>query len=125
MDADDDTPDYEAAYSEPGFRDKLARYASAAGREVVEKGLTLFYTLQQDNLPKWVRTTIIGALGYFILPTDAILDLTPVVGYADDLGVLAAALATAAAYVSTETRQRARQQAERWFPRPPDDAQAG
>ena len=47
----------------------------------------------------WAKATIVGALGYFITPLDAIVDLTPVVGYADDLGVLALAIAAVATYV--------------------------
>ena len=80
---------YEEAYSESGFREKLTRYARVAGREVVEKALWLYYAMQEEKAPAWAKATIVGALGYFITPLDAIVDLTPVVGYADDLGVLA------------------------------------
>ena len=37
---------------------------------------------------------IVGALAYFICPVDAIPDLTPIVGYADDAVVIAAAVAS-------------------------------
>ena len=35
---------------------------------------------------------IVGALGYFILPLDVVVDLLPVVGLSDDLVVMTAAL---------------------------------
>lgn len=104
MDEPDDR--FEAAYSEESFWDKVRRYALTAGREVIEKALLLYYTLREPDVPAWAKTTITVALGYFIFPADAIPDFTPVVGYADDLGVLVAALATVAAHVTPEARRR-------------------
>jgi len=41
----------------------------------------------------WYRKSIVaGALIYFIAPIDTIPDLTPLFGYLDDLGVIAAVL---------------------------------
>ena len=98
---------YQQAYSEETFREKIKRFSLAAGREVVEKALTLYYTLREPDVPSWAKTTIVVALGYFIFPADAIPDLTPAVGYADDLGVLVAALATVAVHVTPEAKWRA------------------
>ena len=41
-----DMEDYTKAYSEAGFWQKLKRFAAAAGREVVEKALLLYYAGQ-------------------------------------------------------------------------------
>ena len=106
---------YEEAYSESGFREKLTRYARVAGREVVEKALWLYYAMQEEKAPAWAKATIVGALGYFITPLDAIVDLTPVVGYADDLGVLALALAAVATYVNDDVREKTRVRMREWF----------
>src|SRR5690606_39804321 len=86
----------------------LARYARAAGEEVVEKVLWLFYAAQSPATPRWAKTAIYGALGYFIFPLDAIPDLAPMVGYTDDLGVLAAALTTVAFYINDDIKARTR-----------------
>ncbi len=86
-----------------------------AGREVVEHALILYYTLSEPDVPAWAKTTITVALGYFIFPADAIPDLIPVVGYADDLGVLVAALATVAVHVTPEARRKASETLERFF----------
>lgn len=107
--------EYAKQYSEDGFWQKLREYARVAGREVVEKALLLFFTAQSPKVPLWAKTTIYGALGYFISPFDAIPDLTPLVGYADDLGVLAAALAVVLVHVTPEIEEKARSQAVRWF----------
>jgi uncharacterized membrane protein YkvA (DUF1232 family) len=110
-----DGSDFGAAYSEQGFKDKLKRYATAAGREVVEKALQMHYAARRDATPLWARSAIYGALGYFITPLDAIMDLTPTVGYADDLGVLVLALATVSQYIDEGVRQRAAERLRYWF----------
>ena len=107
--------EFEDAFSEGGFWDKLKHYAKSAGKEVVEKALLLYYAGNQENTPAWAKATIIGSLGYFIAPLDAIVDLTPVVGYADDLGVLALALATVATYINDEVRDKAALKMQDWF----------
>lgn len=111
----DDNNEYEAAYSEEGLRTKLKRYATTAGREVVEKALLLYYALQNERAPAWAKATITGALGYFIVPLDGIADFTPAVGYADDLGVLVLAIAAVAAYINDDVRARAAGKMRDWF----------
>ena len=110
-----DPGDFEKQYSEKGFWRKLTRFARSAGREVVERALLLYYVLQEEHTPAWAKTAIIGALGYFITLIDAIPDITPAVGYADDLGVLAMALATVSTYVNDNVRARARATLTEWF----------
>ena len=116
-----DHNEFEQAYSEEGFWNKLRRYASTAGREVVEKALLLFYAAQQEQAPAWAKATIAAALGYFIMPLDAVADITPAVGYADDLGVLVLALAAVASYINDEVREQAARRMHAWFG---DDATA-
>lgn len=102
-------------YSEPRFRDKLARVARAAGREVVEKALWLFFAARRPETPRWAKATVYGALAYFIVPLDAIPDLVPVAGYTDDLSVLVLAAGTIAAYIDDGVRERTRRVLARWF----------
>lgn len=106
---------YTNAYSEKSFWEKLAHFAKKAGYEVVEKALLLFYALQEERTPTWAKATIMGALGYFIAPLDAVIDLTPGIGYTDDLGVLALALAVVAAYVNDNVRTKTADTLGRWF----------
>ena len=110
-----DIQNFEEAYSEEGFRDKLQRYARTAGREVVEKALLLYYASREEDAPAWAKASIAGALGYFIVPLDAIADFTPAVGYADDLGVLVLAVAAIAAYINDDVRQKTARKMQRWF----------
>ncbi|MFA5805595.1 MAG: YkvA family protein [Melioribacteraceae bacterium] len=51
------------------------------------------YRYMLDKYVPWYRKSIvIAALIYFISPIDAIPDIAPLVGYLDDLGVIAAVI---------------------------------
>jgi uncharacterized membrane protein YkvA (DUF1232 family) len=102
-------------YSDDGFWKKLGRHALAAGREVVEKALTLYYCLMDGDTPAWAKGVIIGALGYLIWPLDVVPDFVPVVGYGDDLGVLAGALVTVALHVKDVHVRKATATLRCWF----------
>ena len=116
-----DHNEFEDAYSDQGFRDKLKKYARIAGREVVEKALLLYYAMQEEKAPAWAKATIAGALGYFIVPLDAIADLTPAVGYADDLGVLVLAVAAVATYINDNVRDKTATRMRDWFGDPDNE----
>ena len=102
-------------YSNKGFWRKLIKYALRMGYELCLLALTLYFALVDPNTPAWARGVIVAALGYLIMPIDAVPDMVPVVGYADDAGVLGAALATVAVHVADEHRRKAREVAEGWF----------
>lgn len=100
-------------YSEPGFWEKVRNGTRRVGRKPVEMGLTLFYTLQSSGTPVWCKAVISGSLGYFISLVDAVPDLTPILGYTDDVAVMAAALAMLGAHVTPEIKMRAKHKTDR------------
>lgn len=108
-------PNYEEAYSRKSFREKVAAFAPAAGKEVVRGALVLSRCLRDSDTPKWAKARIIGALGYFIFPLDAIPDAVPLAGFSDDLGVLALALATVALHIKPEHKRKAEKKLAEWF----------
>ena len=105
---------YSEHYSEDSFWKKVARFAGTAWKAVIEQALVLYYCLNDSDTPKWARGVILGALGYFILPIDAVPDFLPG-GRLDDLGVLAAALFTVAVHIKPEHREKAAAAVRRWF----------
>jgi uncharacterized membrane protein YkvA (DUF1232 family) len=105
----------EAGYSEQDFWQKLRQFAVLAGRNVVEKVLTLYYAAQRPETPLWAKMVIYSSLAYFILPTDALPDFMPFVGYSDDLGTLASAMVTVAMSITPEVKTVARQKVQEWF----------
>ena len=112
---------YSEHYTEEGFWKKVKRFASKLGRKGLRAGFTLFYCLQDPETPTWAKGVIVGALGYFILPLDAIPDFIPGAGLTDDLGALMAALGTVSAYIKDEHKQRSKEQVERILG--PDDGE--
>ncbi len=103
----EDYSKYQTQYSRESFFAKVKDCAKSAGREVLVKAFQLYYTLDNPALPAWARTAIIGAAGYFILPIDAVPDIIPAAGFADDLAVLAGAIATTAMYTRKEDLEKA------------------
>ena len=79
-------------YSEAGFWQKLNTFARKAGHDLVEKSLQLYYAAESPETPTWARGVVFGALAYFVAPIDAIPDVTPGIGFTDDLGVLIGAV---------------------------------
>jgi uncharacterized membrane protein YkvA (DUF1232 family) len=57
----------------------------------------------------------LGALAYFISPIDFIPDLTPFLGFTDDLGILGMGLVAIAAYINDDVRKNARERLSKWF----------
>ena len=106
---------YEKHYNEESFWEKVKKFAVKAGGKVIYLALKLYFALQSEKIPTWAKGIIIGALGYFILPIDLIPDVMPVVGFTDDFGVLAAAIAAVAAYIDDDVRAKAKGKMRDWF----------
>lgn len=106
---------YRADFSENRFWKKIKRYAQQAGLKTVYTALLLFYAYRRKDTPLWAKNIVLGTLGYFIAPIDFIPDLSPIIGYTDDVGIMMFGLASIAAYVNTEVREQAREQLGRWF----------
>lgn len=111
----DDNSKFKKDYSDDNFWNKVVKFAKKAGKDVIEKALLLYYAAQSPETPVWAKTTIYGALGYFISPIDLIPDLMPVVGYTDDLAVLVAAIAAVSAYINEDVRKQAADKLTSWF----------
>ena len=109
------TTRHDKSYSDRAFWTKVKKYATVAGKEVIEKALWLYFVLRKPDVPLWAKSTILGALGYFIFPVDAIPDIVPVVGYADDLGVIALALASVSVHIDKDVKAQARAKLKAWF----------
>ena len=102
-------------FTEEKFWDKLKKFAKKAGSSVVYTALLLFYTLKKPEVPKKAKATIIGALGYFILPVDLIPDFAIGLGFTDDLGALGLALIQVAMYIDEDIKKEAKEKVRQWF----------
>ena len=108
---------YQRAWSEKRFWAKLPRSARKLGRLGLRQALRLYYVLKRPDLPGKTRAMIYGALGYFILPTDLLPDLLPILGFTDDLGLLAAVFMAASQYMDEEVNAKAEAKVIEWLGR--------
>ena len=102
-------------YSDASFWDKLKRYSKVAGMKVVYPALLLQYLMKSNDVPLKAKLILSAALGYFILPVDFIPDFAPLIGFADDLGVLLLVLRQMAVHVNPEIKNQARKHLLKWF----------
>lgn len=94
---------------------KITSYAQKAGIKVVYSVLLMWYAYQRKDAPRWAKRIILGALAYFISPIDLLPDLTPFLGFTDDLGILGMGLVAIAAYVNEDVRTKAKERLSKWF----------
>ena len=66
----DEVEKYGTYYSENKFWQKVQRVAKKVGATVIRPVFQLYYLLHDKDVPLQHKASIIGALGYFILPFD-------------------------------------------------------
>jgi uncharacterized membrane protein YkvA (DUF1232 family) len=93
------------------FWRKLKR--EAANIPFLEDMLTAHYCAFDRHTPLYVKAVLVGAMVYFVVPDDLIPDYIPVIGYADDAAVLAAAFKVVSSHIKPEHREAARRTLQR------------
>ena len=111
---DDNLPDPDMAKYErdrrkveDGLWDKLRR---SLGRvPFAEDVVASYYCAIDPATPMKVKAILMGALAYFVIPTDMLPDFILLLGFTDDAAVLAAAIRTVLPHVGEQHRERARE----------------
>ena len=88
-----------------GFWQKARRVA--ARLPFAEDLLAAWYCAFDRDTPLQVKAALIGALAYFVLPFDAVPDVLPFLGFADDAAILATALRMVANHLTPAHRAAA------------------
>ena len=107
--------EYSKYYTEESLWEKIKKFSKAAGAKVIYAVLLLFYAMKDNKVSLKNKLFIAASLGYFILPADAIFDLTPIIGYSDDLGVLIFALKQISSAITPAVKENARKKINEWF----------
>jgi uncharacterized membrane protein YkvA (DUF1232 family) len=89
-----------------GFWVKVKRFGAAL--PFVEDLLAAYYCAFDRDTPLQVKTALLGALAYFVLPFDVIPDVLPMIGFTDDAAVLATAVRLVASHITPLHRAAAR-----------------
>jgi len=93
------------------FWPKIARVAARI--PFADRLVSVYYAARDPETPLAAKGIMMGALAYFVLPTDAIPDVLLGIGFTDDAAVITALLATLGANV----KKRHHEAAERAFKR--------
>lgn len=96
---------------EPSFWAKLRRVVARI--PFAEDLVAAYYCAIDRDTPAYVRGVLLGALAYFVLPTDMVPDFLAGVGFTDDASVLAAALVAVGRHLEPRHRARARRTLDR------------
>jgi len=88
-----------------GFWKKARKVA--ARLPFAEDLLAAWYCAFDRETPLQVKAALIGALAYFVLPFDAVPDVLPFLGFADDAAILATALRMVANHLTPAHRAAA------------------
>ena len=94
---------------------KLKGTLQSIGKEASYHALVLFYTLRAPDTPAWCKSVALGALAYFISLVDGIPDLTPFLGYTDDVALMAATIAALSAHITPAIKERAERESSSLF----------
>lgn len=94
---------------------KVKQAAKSAGLVIVYPAMILFYLFKDQKVPIASKSIIAAALAYFIFPTDSIPDITPIIGYSDDLGILLVSISQLTKYISPEILNKTKDKIVEWF----------
>lgn len=108
---------YKNKFKEEFFIPYISKYAGKMGANVFYIALLFFYAFKRQETPAWAKNIIIGLLGYLVSPIDMIPDITPLVGYTDDMSILSFGLVMIAGFINQDIRDKARANIASWFPK--------
>ncbi|GAB5509721.1 MAG: YkvA family protein [Hyphomicrobiales bacterium] len=90
-------------------RDFWVTVRKAAGSiPFMDEVVAAYYCALDRETPLRVRASLLGALGYFVLPLDGIPDFILGLGFTDDAAVIMGVLALMRAHITDEHRSAAR-----------------
>lgn len=89
-----------------GFWPKVRR---TIGRvPFLDEAIAAYYCATDSKTPRHVQMMLLGALAYFVIPTDMIPDFIAGLGFTDDATILAAVIGTVRSHITSDHRARAR-----------------
>lgn len=77
--------------------------------------LLMFYAYKSEKTPAYAKRIILGALAYVLSPIDAIPDLTPILGFTDDLSVIMMGLVSVACHITATEKAKAKEKLTYFF----------
>lgn len=91
---------------ERGFLPKIRKVAAKV--PFAADALSVWWCARDPETPTAAKGMMLAALAYFVLPTDALPDILPVIGFTDDAAVFAALMAILGRTLKPRHKQAAR-----------------
>ncbi|CEQ18973.1 YkvA family protein [Paraclostridium sordellii] len=107
---------YEKQHDENKFWIKIKKVGTNIGVKPMYLVFLLYHSLMSKSISITSKSPIAGALGYFLSFIDIIPDLTPVLGYCDDVSVIMGALGLIATQITEKIREDAKNSTKKIFP---------
>lgn len=82
--------------------------ASSLGQGLAYSVFLMYYAWKNPETPAWAKRIILGSIAYLLAPIDSIPDLTPFIGFTDDLSILSVSLMAIGYYVNDEVKAKAK-----------------
>jgi len=107
---------YEDEHNEKSFWSKIKTVGTKIGVTPIYLVFLLYHSIMSKSISFVTKAPLVGALGYFISMIDGIPDLTPFLGYCDDVSIVVGALALIANQITEEVREEAKNSTRKIFP---------
>ncbi|HMQ06694.1 MAG TPA: DUF1232 domain-containing protein [Saprospiraceae bacterium] len=78
------------------------------GEQMVYAILLMYHAYGRKETPNWAKNIILSSFAYLLAPFDAIPDLTPFLGYTDDLSVMMFGLVSISCFINDDVRLKAK-----------------
>lgn len=102
-------------YSGKKFVKKIQNTGLKLGYKGLYGAATLFTALKSPEMSTGNKLLIAGVLGYFILPTDLVADILPMVGLTDDILVIGKAISVIYNSITDDMKEEAHELLKKMF----------
>ena len=92
---------------------KLVSVPRKVGQQALEKAITLYVLLHEDDVPLWAKAAIAATLTYLLCPVDAVPDFLPG-GLLDDIAMMVTTIARLHVYVTPTVRTKVKARLPKW-----------
>lgn len=94
----------------------IGKKARNIGEQTIYVVMLMYHAYKRKETPFWARNIIMASIAYFLSPFDSIPDLTPFLGFTDDLSVMMFGLVSIACFINDEVRTEAKGSLAKVFP---------
>ncbi len=103
------------------FWNKIKKVGAKIGVTPIYLVFLLYYSIKSKSIPMINKAPIVGALGDFISFIDIMTDITPLLGYCDDLTIVLGVLEVISTQITEEIREEAKASTRKIFPEIKDE----